>query len=143
MKKNILQIYSLLGCFISSFMTTILFCLILLDVKNLAMPSLAYAKELVKFESKKSYLDDLENQIKSHYGYSKELQDSIGAKLKYYENMNPQTLHKHLITEKEEFLRHKKHQNISDILTSVTWLSGTLLFLLVHFMIYRRTRHIF
>ena len=123
--KNILPIYALFICFITTFLLFIFIGYSVSDVINLTMPEYRNRSSLVKFSSNYSFLHESRRSDNS----------SLNTQL---DSLTPTQLEERRHQERAFFMETVKAKSIDSLFTSLQWLLLSLIFFIAHWKLYKR-----
>jgi hypothetical protein len=127
--KNILHIYALLICLITTIILIINFSLVLNSLTSLAIPDLKYASTLREYDSNETYIK-----------YKEDRWSPQDPKLVLLKSLSPAQLDSRRAFEREKFLVDKKAVTISDLIMEVQWIMVAGLFFFIHWRLYKRSK---
>lgn len=130
MIKNILQIYALSVCLVTTLilMTSLFFTLNI--ITNLLIPQYKYASSLHSYESNDQYIQYYENHCS----------DPQHKKLTFLKQLSPAQLDEKKALEKKQFLEDKKADDIAYLITTLQWILVASLFFVIHWRIYKKSK---
>jgi hypothetical protein len=128
MFKNLLQLYALLVCTITSIFLLVVCCFALDSITDLVIPQYKKFSTLAHYKSNERFMRNNQNGFPYDEKQLKELQQLSAEKLT-----------EKRIMEKVDFLEDTKGKAIQELIKSIQWLLVSALFFLIHWKLYKRS----
>lgn len=122
MFRNLVQLYSMLICFISSFVMLIVFAISINAMSDLLLTEFKHAKYLHPYESNYTF--------KNHFT----------ARRDELSKLDPKKLEDRRIIESDNYIKDKKNQARYDLINNMGWIISSLLFFTLHWFLYKRSK---
>ena len=128
MLKNLLQLYSLLICFISTLILIITTALVLQNISNIFFMEYKEKESLNKFISNEKYLEHKLQRFPKNKNY--------------WTGMKTEELEKTRINEQQEFIGGIINDNIKSLINIGCWMISAIFFLVPHIYIYKKSSNV-
>lgn len=138
--KNLLQVYALFVCFISTLILIVGSVILLQSLTDLIFPEFMNYDSLRKYETNESYRQSLEKaaiQQKDDWENEYKVQRESAHK---YLQMTPKELEEKRRQERKEFIEGRKHSSLVGIVKNLEWLVVALIFFFLHWRLYKRAK---
>ena len=127
--KNLLHIYALLVCFVTTLILIITFSWSLNALTSLFIPEYKYYSSLRIFDSNESYLQ--------HY---EEMGKDQAQRVAFLKQLSPAQLDGKRTVERNQYLEEQKADNVTSLIFTLQWTLVALVFFLLHWRIYKKSK---
>lgn len=141
--KNILQLYALLICAISTIILIIFFGLAFNSVTNLIIPEYKNYSLMSPYESNEVYIKFREKELQQYFApYEAHLHEKryreVKNEITALKQLLPQELEQKRMSAKKDFLSTEKRKNIQDFIVYFQWVVVAAVFYYIHWRLYKK-----
>lgn len=141
--KNILQLYALLICAISTVILILCFGLSFNSVTNLIIPEYKNYSLMSRYESNEAYIKFRENELQQYFpSYGAHLHEKpyreVENEIRVLRQLSPHDLGEKRLNAKKEFLDTEKRKNIQDLIVYFQWIIVAVVFYYSHWRLYKK-----
>jgi hypothetical protein len=134
MFKNLLQVYALFICAVSSIILLVVLGISLNSITNLLIPDYKNYSAIGRYESDEAYIK-FHEEGGGNFGLNKdELQKEVGL----LKQLPPQELAQKRADAKKDFLENSRRGSIQSLIELFPWIVLVLFFFFVHWRIYKK-----